>query len=196
MAIQLPTGGLSGIGEFLIDHTSKIGSATGVGPETEIERAGSKWGFNVTVSPKTADEALPWKVLHRRGEPFLLDIIQPGLDIGTPGTPLVSVGGQVGSELPIKGLSSAYTLRLGQFVSVITGGQRYVYMVTAETTADGAGNASVPVTPLLRAAPQLNDVVEIAQPKAEGWVNVPDAGFNLDIASIMRGLRFVLREVS
>jgi hypothetical protein len=196
MAIQLPTGGLSGIGEFLIDHTSKIGSATGVGPETEIERAGSKWGFTVTVSPKTAEEALEWKVLHRRGEPFLLDLIQPGLDVGNPGTPLVSVGGQVGSQLPIKGLTPGYTLRNGQFLSIIVGGQRYAYMVTAATIADGSGNATVPITPLLRAAPQLNDVVEIAAPKAEGWVSVPDDGFKLDIVAVMRGLRFVLREVA
>ncbi|WP_412545826.1 hypothetical protein [Maricaulis sp. MIT060901] len=196
MAIQLPSGGLEGVGEFLIDHSNKIGSATGVGPETEIERAGSKWGFNVAVSAKTADEALAWKKLHRRGEPFLLDIIQPGLDVGNPGTPLVSIGGQVGSQLPIKGLTPGYTLVDGQFLSVIVAGQRYAYMVTADTVADGTGNATVPITPLLRAAPQLNDVVEIAAPKAEGWVTVPASGFNLDVVAVMRGLKFVLREVA
>ena len=61
-------------------------------------------------------------------------------------------------------------MKEGQFFSVIHSGRRYVYMFTADATANGSGNLSAAIFPLLRTALSINDVIEIAQPKIEGLV--------------------------
>lgn len=195
MAIQLPSGGIKSAGEFVVDTTIETLSALGA-DEQRFERAGTRWGFNVMVAAKTAEQAIPWKVLHRRGETFLMSVPQYGLDVGSPGTPLVYGAGQTGSTINLKGFVPGYTVRAFQWLSLVTGGQRYLYQARSEVTADSGGLASVPLSSILRMSPQADDVVEIEDPKIEGWVDYPSAGFSLDTATIMTGLSFSIREAA
>jgi hypothetical protein len=76
-----------------------------------------------------------------------------------------------GTTIPIKGLTSGYQIREGQFISVIHAGRRYVYMATADVTANEGYGLDVPIFPLLRTPLSINDVVEVARPMIEGFVS-------------------------
>lgn len=192
-AIQLPTGGINSCSEFPIQFHQEFAPAR-EGPVQRALSASGRWGFDVTISAKTAADAREWKRLHQSGELFLFDIPQPGLAVGTPGTPRVAGASQTGNTLNIDGLTPGYTLALGQWLSIVIDGQRYAYMSEANSTADGTGALTAYLMPALRVSPNDNDVVEIETPKMEGYVDVPQGGFRLDVASIMRGLSFTIRE--
>lgn len=142
------------------------------GPEQRINRLGTRFGLRLTMPPMDADEGMVYLSRLLQGRQSTVTLPWPLLDFdpGTPGAPLVSAAVSSGTAIPIKGLTPGYTIKEGQFFSVIHAGRRYVYMFTADVTADGSGNLSAAVFPLLRTALSINDVIEIAQPKIEGLV--------------------------
>lgn len=194
MSTELPRAGAFPQTEFPISSIEERASATGSGPGVRVQRPGSRWGFRIRVAARTAQEALEWKVLHKRGELFVWTLCQPGVSIGSPGSPRVSGAAQAGTSLSIDGLSAGYAFQVGQWITVITAGQRYAYMVQAAATADGTGAATVQIEPELRVTPADNDVIEVASPKVEGYVAVPQNGFDLSPGAVMRGLTFTLKE--
>lgn len=162
------------------------------GPTQRLNRKGSRWRAQVTLPPMTYAEALAWTDLRAEADTVVLNVPQPGLEIGSPGTPLVNGAGQLGSSLAIDGLTAGYVVRKGQYLSVVISGQRYLYEATAAVTANGSGQATVAIRPMLRASPPDNAVVEVAQPRIEGFVKT-DVMFSVDAARLV-GLTFEIEE--
>ena len=142
------------------------------GPEQRINRLGMRFGLRLTMPPMDADEGMVYlsRLLQGRQSTVVLPWPLLDFDPGMPGSPLVSAAVTSGTAIPIKGLTPGYQVKEGQFFSVIHSGRRYVYMFTADATANGSGNLSAAIFPLLRTALSTNDVIEIAQPKIEGLV--------------------------
>jgi hypothetical protein len=140
------------------------------GSDQELLRKGTRYALSFEVGPMAYATSMDWDDLMAEGDTVLMRVYQPGLVIGTPGTPLVNGAGQAGTSLVIDGLTAGYVIRKGQFLSIVTAGQRYLYRARASATANGSGQATVQFRNMLRRPPADNDVVEIAQPMIEGFV--------------------------
>lgn len=162
------------------------------GSEQELLRKGGRYALTFSMPPMTYTKSMEWDDLMAEGDTVLMRVFQPGLVIPNPGTPLVKGAGQAGTTLVIDGLPVGYVIRRGQFLSVVTGGQRFLYRAKATVTADGSGEATVQLRMMLRRSPADNDVVEIAQPMVEGFVR--DLGeWSVGVDQLV-GLKFTVRE--
>jgi hypothetical protein len=142
------------------------------GPVQRLARNGSRFALEVKVPAMSAAgcgiELIADLV---RGETETIVAPVPDyVPVASYGTPLVNGAGQLGSSLVVDGLTAGVVIAKGKFLSLVTGGQRYVHMVTAQTTANGSGQATLPIWPMLRVATTDNAVVELAAPKIEGFI--------------------------
>ena len=108
-------------------------------------------------------------------ETVVVAIPEPGLEPVNYGTPLVCGASQLGMTLNIDGLPVGRVIPKGKWFSVIISGQRFAYMTTAEATANGSGQAGLSIFPMLRRSPPDNAVIELAEPKLEGFVQLPQS---------------------
>ncbi|WP_312126346.1 hypothetical protein [Brevundimonas sp.] len=169
--------------------------ATGAGPVGRNLRPGTRWAWDFEYPPMTYEQSLAFDDLLTEDETVIVDILQPGLAIGSPGSgATVNGAGQSGRTLNIKGVAAGYVFRKGQWISVLSGGQWYAYKTRAAATADGAGNCAVPLRTLIRTPLANNAVVEIASPKAEGWVTLAEDAHEIDAVDRLIWLRFTLEE--
>jgi hypothetical protein len=97
---------------------------------------------------------------------------QPELVIGTPGATLVNGAGQTGNSLIIDGATAGYTFKKGQLFNHITASRLYLYSVQADVTANGSGQATLSIWPLLRVVPADNAQLDFATPRIEGWLEI------------------------
>ena len=192
MSLILPTEPApNNMGVALISTKNTLTPAVG-GDEQEIRRKGSKYALTFSMPVMAYVQSMEWGDLQAEGETVVMRVYQPGLVIGTPGTPLVKGGSQIGSSLLIDGLTPGYVIRKDQFLSVIIGGQRFLYRARSLIAANGSGEAIVPLRTLLRRPPTDNAVVEIAQPMIEGFskdVSIVEVG----VDRLVR-LQFTVRE--
>lgn len=159
----------------LISGRSDSRPAFGSGVQ-RVSRMGSRYAIEFVMPPMTWADAADWSDIDVEAGTVAMIIPQPGVYVGAPGVSLVDASGQTGSTLAIKGLTPYHVLRKNQWLSLITGGQRFCYRVKTETVADATGDAAVPLQTLLRYPHLNNDVVEIAEPRIEGFCTVaPDA---------------------
>lgn len=169
--------------------------ATGAGPIGRNLRPGTRWAWDFEYPPMTYVQSLAFDDLLSEDETVVVDILQPGLEIGAPGAPLVNGAGQSGRTLNVKGVTPGYVFRKGQWLSVVgTGGQRFAYKSSAAATANGSGNIAIPLRTMIRVALPNNAVVEIANPKAEGWVTLADDAHAIDAGDRLIYLSFTLEE--
>lgn len=158
-----------------------------------IGRKGSHFAIDVSVPALSAQGCgmgLIADLLRGETEPLVLAIPEY-LPAQTYGSPLAN-GVSTGSTLSIKGLTASVPLRKGKFLSIVQGGQRFVYMITADAVASAGGVASVPIWPMLRRPTATNEVIELAAPKIEGFVG---AGQEWSIARIKSvGMSFSIEE--
>lgn len=165
------------------------------GNESRTTRLGSRWALRFTLPTLTCAQAREWTDLEDEASTVVLGIPQLGLTIGTPGTPVVDGGGQLGNTLNVRGCSADYSMVKGQWLTVITASQRYLYQTRDACQADGSGDIAIPVRPLLRVSPADGDTVEIAAPKIEGFVrDLPSNAFEANSAGHVTGLQFTIRE--
>lgn len=173
------------------DLTSPLGGDT-----QRLLRLGSRWAVDVVLPQMTRADAEYWlgPLIAAERDTALLNWKQPPAGVGTPGAPVVNGAGQTGATLNLSGLTPGYNLNIGQFFSFVTGGRRYVQMVTSLSVADGSGHAAASVWPLLRVSPADGDTVEISQPKIEGLISNFDS-FPIDVwnAEVVN-LKFTITE--
>lgn len=161
------------------------------GAEQELLRKGTRYALTFFMPVMTYVQSMEWDDLMAEGDTVLMRVFQPGLVIPNPGAPLVKGAGQAGASLTIDGLPNGYVIRKGQFLSVVSVGQRFLYRAKASATSV-AGTATVPLRTMLRRPPNDNDVVEIAQPMVEGFVR--DLGEWAVGVDRLVGLQFTVRE--
>lgn len=168
--------------------------ATGAGPVGRNLRPGTRWAWDFEYPPMTYVQSLAFDDLLTEDETVVVDILQPGLTTGAPGAPLINGANQSGRTLNLKGLTPGYVFRKGQWLSLIQNGQRFAYKSSASATADGSGNMALPLRTMLRVPTQNNAVVEVAQPKAEGWVTLEQDAHEIAADERLVRLRFTLEE--
>lgn len=170
MALTLPT--CPPVREFfprLVQSRNDFNPAIG-GPDSREARIGGKWAFDITLAPMEYATFMDWVDLEAETDTVIWAIPQPGVTTSGEGTPRVKGAGQAGDSLLVDGITPSYTVEKGRWLSVITGGQRYLYCAKSAVTANGTGEALIPVRPLIRVQHADNDVVELAAPKIEGLV--------------------------
>lgn len=140
------------------------------GAEQELSRKGTRYALTFRLPPMTYLQSMEWDDLLAEGDTVVMRVFQPGLIIPAAGVPKVNGAGQAGRTLNIDGLPAGYAIRKGQFVSVISDGQRYLYRTRSHSVANSSGQAALALRFMLRRPPNDNDEVEIVAPKIEGAV--------------------------
>lgn len=154
------------------------------GPVQQVERMGTRFRLSVTMPPMRGATARQWVARLVRGKSAGVRMPFPLLDFdpGIPGQFLVNGGGQSGKALAIDGGRPNYVFREGQFFSILTGGQHYLHMVTAETIASGAGAGTIPIEPMLRVSPADNAELHVARPMIEGFIAGEELSWEMGLA--------------
>ncbi|KQM65785.1 hypothetical protein ASE75_06020 [Sphingomonas sp. Leaf17] len=172
-------------------------SPTGPGAAQRLERLGSRFALDImTGRLRWVEDRRAWIGALLRGisDTVLYPVSQPGLVIGNPGAPRIAGGGQAGQVLALTGFAAGYVMRESQAVSIIIGGQRYLYAATAETAADGSGAMALPVWPPVRRSPAADAVCEVAVPMIEGSLSGNDKGWTDERAHTV-GLTLTITEI-
>lgn len=164
------------------------------GPVGRTLRPGTRWAWDFEYPGMTYVESLAFDDLLSEDETIVVDILQPGLVIGEPGSPLVNGSNQSGRTLALKGVSPGYVFRKGQWLSFKVNGQIFAYKSSGAATADAGGNLAVPLRTLIRLPAANNAVVDIARPQAEGWATLDPSSHEISADDGLIRLRFTLEE--
>jgi hypothetical protein len=176
----------------LVSGRAELRPAWG-GDIQRLNRAGSRYAIDVVMPVMTYADAQDWSAIEDETATVTMLIMQPGLDTGAPGTPLVNGAAQSGTSLIIDGLTPRYVIRNRQWLTVTTGGRIYAYRAKGETVANGSGEATVPLETMLRAVHGNNDPVELAEPRIEGFATVPNDAWTTNTAGHV-ALSFTIEE--
>jgi hypothetical protein len=153
------------------------------GGATYIGRQGDRWQRQYVTRPMREEpNGRRFRAMLQMAtrEGGLFHIPQPGFSIGAPGSPVVAEDTASGRSVPLAGLTPHYAIRIGQWLSFVSGGRRYCDQVTAQVIAGADGTAVVTIQNLLRAPLSEGDVVELGSPKMEGTV---EGDFGGDLAA-------------
>lgn len=195
MPIDLPaTPGPVDIAIRQIDFGGTLTPGLG-GPVQRINRNGNRFAVAVQMPPMKPIDARAWLAALNLGvqQGVRWRLRQVELLPGSPGAVKVNGGGQAGGTLVVKGANPNYPFRLGQFLSLVHGGQRYLHQIAAPVNANGSGGATLSIVPWLRVEPDNNDVIEIGQPIVEGLL--ADNGFEWSIdRARLAGISFTILE--
>ena len=196
MAVLLPSDPAPASVEMIMRRFGNDLTPPGGGAAMRIRRLGDRFSQSVRMPPLDyADQARKWiaRLLRGANETVLMPVYQPGLEIGNPGAPRVNGAGQLGMTLNLDGFTPGYLMREGQFFSLVVSGQRFLYSCTADTAANASGAMALPFEPMLRRQPADNDVVEVAQPMIEGFVEGRETTWTVE-AAFNVGLDFKIDE--
>lgn len=177
----------------LVTSRNELRSATGTNAQ-RIGRKGDHYAYDVTMPPMTYAQSLEWIGLRTAVDQVVMPVRQPGLDTGSPGTPLVNGAGQAGTTLIMDGFTPGYMFRKGQYLTHVHVGRRRLYSAAAEATADGSGNLTLILETMLLYPPNDNDQVLVAQPEIEGFASFDDSLWTVDVARTV-GLAFTIEEL-
>lgn len=196
MAKVLPTPRFISAEPTIVSSSIDQRSATGSNRQKGM-RKGSHYSFEFILEPMDQAEALTWLDLRNEADTVLIDIPQPGLEIGTPatsGVPLVNGSGQSGASLSIKNLTPGYVIRKGQVFSHHGSDLVYrTYVAAAAATANGSGLATVTLETMLTWPPLNNEGVHLAAPRLEGFASVERGSWLLD-GNGYHNIRFTVEE--
>jgi hypothetical protein len=167
------------------------------GDDQRLNRLGNRMACSFTMPPMDMPTAMVWvsRLIRAQTAGAIMEWPQPGFDPGNPGNASVRGSGAGGASLPLKGVTPAYTLLEGQFMSVIHGGRRYLHSANGSVGTNGSGQTTVAVSPMIRPVFNDGDVVEIAKPMIEGFLEGNAMSWNIDAARTV-GLQFTIREAA
>jgi hypothetical protein len=168
------------------------------GPDDYMARPGYRYAIQYTLPMlNSADEAREFQFLLEKasqGEdvsyPWPLDF-NPGASSPSGSSPKVSATNPAGGVIRMKNLLDSYQFKLGQPVAVISGGVGYIHRAAEIMFADGGGTIVLPVFPWTRTTFNVDDVIEIQNPRIRGrliWEGVPQGSFG------RRGFTFTIVE--
>lgn len=183
MTITLPTSPLAASAKpRLVSNAVQTQPIVG-GVVQRKGRLGTRWALDVTLPPMRYATAMAWMadLAASETQEVVLTWPQPPAVVGVIGAPVVNGGGQSGSSLAVRAASAGYAFKKGLFFSIVEGGRRYLHQVAAAVTANGAGVATLSVTPMLRVSPADGATLEFTTPKIQGWAQV-SPGWDIDTA--------------
>lgn len=182
------------VGWRMIDFGGTLAGGLG-GASQRVNRLGNRWACTVELPPMTPADARAWAAALTRGlrEGVSWKIRQVGTATGSPGTVLVQGAAQAGLDLVCDGFNPGYVLRAGQWLSLSTGGQRYLHQSASTQAVDATGVLTVALDAPLRVSPADNSPVELGAPVIEGLL-ADGPGWSLDPDRLGRGFSFTIEE--
>lgn len=194
MAIQLPTCPPVRDQNIRMVTYASIQNPILGGPETRVLRLGDRFAgdFTTYVAPY-ADEGRKFlsRLLRGLNDTVIIGLKEPGMDLTGYGSPTIAAVAS-GSSITVAGIPSGRLIPEGKLLSIVTSGQRFLYMTTADVTSAG-GNTVISIQPIVRAAHQVGNVVEFAAPKMEGFLSGSEQGWNVAISKRI-GFSFTITE--
>jgi hypothetical protein len=177
-----------------IDYGGNLVSPGG-GTDQRVNRNGNRWALAVQMPVMEVQEARYWLAALTRGRRHgvQLKLLQPDMQIGSPGAPLVDGDGQAGDILNIKGMTPRYPMVIGQWFNHVQDGFNYLYQITGSGNADGEGEVAAQIEPPLRAEAMADDVLNFGSPVIEGLLVGQGQSWTLNTA-LHTGLSFTIRE--
>lgn len=141
------------------------------GPVQTLQRLGTRHALEFTI-PIMPTEPLGriWAATLRMAKLYgcLLPFGQDGLVVGPCGSPKVAGANQAGSSITMSGFTKRYEVRFGQAFSIFRNGRRYLHFAAEAKQADGQGNMTLGIFPMLRIVPNDGDLCEFARPMIQG----------------------------
>lgn len=134
------------------------------GSEQTVRFPGSHWRCTLTFNNLTENTSRELEVLMAQldgesGRVKISNWIRPGLL--NKGEPTVSVANQTGAILQTKGwLANSIVLRKGDYITV----SNELKMITDNVISDKSGGAVIPISPILRRSPVVNEKIETIRP--------------------------------
>lgn len=178
-----------------IDFGGTLTPALG-GTEQRINRLGNRFRLAVTMPPmQNSEEGRVFVARLTRGisEGVRMRFPLAGFKPGNPGNPVINGSGQAGRIIQLRGFSSGYTVKEGQFFSIEKGGTHFLYQADEEVSANAAGVMQLTINPLLRVSPSDGDTCHFAEPMIEGLIE--GSGQQWDYALDYNvGIDFVIKE--
>lgn len=155
---------------YLIDFGSVRVPPLG-GAVQRINRTGARYAIELTLPAMAPADARRWSAALTLGlrDGVRWRLRQVGLTIPPMGTVLVAGGSQLGLALDVDGGTAFAPWVAGQFVSVLTGGQRYLHQLASAGAFASGGTAELPLAEPLRVSPADNAPVEFV-PQIEGLI--------------------------
>jgi hypothetical protein len=157
--------GLVDFGGFL---TPGLGGAV-----QRIDRMGNRFRVSVSFPPflsKDRGRIMVSRLIRGKTEGIRIEFPLLGFKPGSPGSVLVNGAGQSGRSLILDGATPNYAFREGQPFSLVHSGQHYLHFVDAEVIANGTGQATLSISPMLRIEPADNAVCHFGKPMIEGYI--------------------------
>lgn len=171
----------------LVDWGSVLTPGLG-GPAQRVNRMGSRFRISVTYPPlpsKKEGRIFVSRLVRGKSEGVRMPFPLLDFDPGAPGDVRVNGSGQTGSTLVVTTATPNYVFREGQYFSIETGGKHHLYMVAEETIANGFGQASIPISPMLRRPHLANDVCHFGKPMIEGFIGGDEISWNLSVEHLI-----------
>jgi hypothetical protein len=180
----------------LVDFGAFLTPALG-GPIQRVERMGSRFRISVSMPPlPNVETGRQWVARLVRGKQEGVRMEWPllGFDPGTPGAIKVNGSSQTGRTLNVDGGTPNYVAREGQFFSLETAGQHFLYMVSGQTVFSATGTAALPIEPMLRRSPTDNDLCHFGRPMVEGFIMGDEFAWEMALADFV-ALSFDILEI-
>ena len=150
-----------------------------------INRPGSHWAFELTFPPMRPELSRRFsaRLLRAKREGLRIKLPLLGEHQGIPGAPVVDGAGQAGTSLAVRGLTPGYVAKEGFWFHIVRAatGKQYLHKVfgTAITGADG--KAVMQIEPALRVPFADGDMIELAAPEVEGFVDGDSWGWEVPV---------------
>lgn len=190
-----------------MDATAILRGSHG-GATQHVDRLGTRHSIDV-VLPTMRIEARPDEVveferqariwinrlkLAKKNKSCIWEFLQPGFKVGQPGAPVIKANTlSNASVIPLSGLTPNYDFQEGQWLSVLSGGRYYLHSVDQQVIANQAGEAQLPVTPMIRTDFSQGDTVQVGMPIIQGFLTGDEFSWTIDEAKMV-GLSFSIEE--
>lgn len=187
--LALPTTPAPSRTKFELRYMVGVGQSPFSGYSQAHDWGGRLWMAEVVLPPMLRAAADQWiafaaKLRGRYGY-FQMGDWDRRAARGSPGSPLVNGGSQVGNTLVVDGMGAGGTLKIGDHFQL----ENRLYMIVADATADGSGNATLQFEPALRSSPADNAALTVSAPK--GLFRMADNSMPWDADAIgVHGLAF------
>lgn len=164
--LTLPTATGVTTQNFGLRRTVAITQSPFTAQQQVFEHEGSQWNATITLPPMLKDKASIWlsfflQLRGFRGTFKLGDQDRKTIQGTATGTVRINGASQTGNQVALDGFtaSRANVFLAGDYIQI----NSYMYMVTANVTANGSGEANVKIEPALRTGiePINNDTTVI-----------------------------------
>jgi hypothetical protein len=195
MTIQLPVLPLATTTTITLSSNSATQDPTFGGPSQRIARMGDRWMVKYDCRPLLYQQAAQVVADLNAGlsSKIRAYLPQPGINTALGAPAFASPSTAAGNTIAMTGFTPDVVIQSGQHFNITTGGVAYLYQVSAAVTADGSGNATVPIQPILKAQPATGDVINFANPVIEGFVQGNTQAVSLSLA-LTGSMSFTIRE--